>query len=290
MQQQPTRAQCLSEAPLPRNSTSAAAASSSSKAADSKAPGTNPELSPNSMPCSDLQPRRALALLPFQGVQSSTAADGGRAEGMLQGSHAGAQAFDPQMEAILCSDNQSSKEQPWNDGAPWQECRDEAAQDVKSEQKGSVISQMISLRSMKAEAAALVDCSQGRATAMSLSRDALHEEKPHWNAQAAADTIDHQAELSGNAYHGQSPPVHSVMTGRTVQEAAEGKQCMEQPGTSAARLGADKPQLQAEDGPQRLLPAATLQQQAASLRCQVMHLSIYHTAAHIYNPMHRVRA
>ena len=273
MQQQPTRPQCLSEAPPPRNSASAAA-TSSSIAADSKAPSTNPEIYPSGMLCSDLQPRRALALLPFQGTGSSTAADSGRAEQVLQGSHAGAQASDPQMEAILCSDNQSSKEQSWNDRAPWQACRDEAAQDVRRDQEGSVIRQMTSPRGMVPEVGALLDPFWGAAMATSFSRDAHHEEMPPQSAQAAADTSGHEAELSGGANHGCPRHSHAGVTERLVREAEEGEQCMEQPGTSAARPGADRPKLETEDGLRWLLPAATLQQQAASLRTQVMHPSI----------------
>ena len=228
MQQQPTRPQCLSEAPPPRNSASAAA-TSSSIAADSKAPSTNPEIYPSGMLCSDLQPRRALALLPFQGTGSSTAADSGRAEQMLQGSHAGAQASDPQMEAILCSDNQSSKEQSWNDRAPWQACRDEAAQDVRRDQEGSVIRQMTSPRGMVPEVGALLDPFWGAAMATSFSRDAHHEEMPPQSAQAAADTSGHEAELSGGANHGCPRHSHAGVTERLVREAEEGEQCMEQP-------------------------------------------------------------
>ena len=281
---QPTHAQCLSEAPLPCSTS--AAATSSSKAADSKAPGTHPEFSPNGMPCSELQPRRVLALLPVQGTGSSTAADGGRAEEMLPGSHAGAQASDPQMEAILCSDNQSSKEQSWNDGAPWQACRDEAAQDVRQDQERSVIRQMTSPRGMVPEVGALLDSFWGAAMATSFSRAANHEEMSPQSAQAAA-------ELSGDVDYGyprQSHASSAELTERVVCEAEEGKQCVEQPGTPAAGLVADRRKLGTEDGAQWLLPAATLQQQAASLRCQVMHLSMCHTAAHIHNLMHSVQA
>ena len=289
MQQQPTHPQCLPEAPPPCNSASAAA-TSSSIAADSKAPSTNPDPSPSGMLCSDLQPRRALALLPFQGTGSSTAADSGRAEQMLQGSHAGAQASGPQMEAILCSDNQCSKEQSWNDGASWQACRGEAAQDVRLDHGGSVNGQMISLRGAEPEAGALLDRSRGAAVTMSLSREAHHEEMPPQSAQAAAETSGHEAELSGDVNYGYPRQSHAEMTERVGGEAEEGKQCVEQPGTPTAGLVADRPKLGTEDGAQWLLPAATLQQQAASLRCQVMHLSMCHTAAHIHNLMHSVQA
>ena len=287
MQQQPMRPQCLSEAPPSCNSTSAAA-TSSSKAADSKAPGMTPDPSPHGMPRSDLQPRRALALLPFQGMGSSTAADGGQAEGMLQGSHARAQPCDPQMEAILCSDNQSSREHSWSDGAPWQACRDKATQDVRSEQKWSVICQMSSLRGAEPEAGASSGCSRGAAMAISLSADVHHEEMPHQKAQAAADTSGHEAELCGDAHHGFSRHSQAGKTERLVREAEEENEFVERPGTPSAGMDAVRLELETNQGAQWPIPAATLQQQAASLRCQVMHLSIYHTAAHMYNLMHRV--